>query len=100
EGRFVVTARLDPAEMLAVLVRAGDVLALAKRLVGDHLEVDADRAQGASPCTECGADLLVGRRAERALEERLELLGAEPVVAADEREDEPVARHDGERLRG
>ena len=66
EGRLVVAAGLDAAEMLAVLVRAGDVLALAERLVGDHLDVDADRAERAAARAERAADLLVGRRPERA----------------------------------
>src|SRR5207244_13018438 len=92
--------RLNPAAVPAVLVRAADVLALAERLLGDHLDIDTDRAERASSRSEGGTDLVLGRRPERRLEERLELLGAEPVVTAHEREHEPVAGDDRERFRG
>src|SRR5581483_9187014 len=82
EGRVVVALRLDAAEVPPVLVRAGDVLPVAERLVGDHVDVDPDRAERAAARPERGADLVVGRRPEGRLEERLELLGAETVVAA------------------
>ena len=75
ERRLVVAARLDAAQVPAVLVRAGDVLALAERLVGDDLDVDSDRAERAATGAERSADLVVRRRPERGLEERLELLG-------------------------
>ncbi len=100
ERRLVVAARLDAAEMLAVLVRAGDVLALAERLVGDHLDVDPDGPERASTGAEGGADLVVRSGTECRLEQGLELLGAELVVAAHEREHQPVAGDDRERLRG
>ena len=44
----VVAAGLDAAQMPAVAVRAGDELALAQRLVGDHLAREADRAERAA----------------------------------------------------
>src|SRR6185295_7767093 len=44
EGGFIVPPRLDAAEMLAVLVRARDVLTLAERPVCAHLDVDPDRS--------------------------------------------------------
>src|SRR5215831_12649134 len=62
EGRFVVAAGLDAAEVPAVLVRPRDELALAERLVGDHLDVDADRPDRAAARPERVADLLLGRR--------------------------------------
>src|SRR5206468_312098 len=99
ERRLVVATRRDAAEVPAVLVRARHVLTLAERFVGNDLDVDPDRAERAAAGAERVADLVVCRRAKRALEERLELLGAEPVVSAYEREDEPVAGHDGERFR-
>ena len=100
EGRLVVAARLDAPEMLPVLVRAGDVLAVVQRLVGDHLHVDADGPERASTRPEGCADLVVRSGTECRLEQGLELLGAELVVSAYEREHEAVAGHDRERLRG
>src|SRR6266700_2020013 len=100
EGWVVVAAGLDAAEVPSVLVGACDVLALPECLVRDHVDLDADRPEGASARPEGVANLLVRRGPEGRLEEGLELLRTEPVVAADEREHEPVARDDRERLRG
>src|SRR6476660_5677882 len=99
ERGLVFASRLDAAQVPAVFVRAGHVLALAQRLVGDDLDLAADRAHRAAPGTEGGADLGFRRRREGRLEDRLELLGAEPVITADERKYEPVADAHGERLR-
>src|SRR5205085_11599962 len=54
EGRLVVTARLDAAEVPAVLVGAGDVLAVAECRVGDDLDIDAHRAERAASRSEGG----------------------------------------------
>ena len=91
----------DAAQVPAGAVGAGDELALAERLVGDHRPREADRAERAALGAEAGDDLLVGRgtevRAERALQLRL----LEPVVAAQEREHErAVVPHHRHRLRG
>ena len=62
EPRLEVAPRLDTAKVEAVLVRAGDELAVAQRLVGDDLAGEADRAERAARGAERGADLLVRRR--------------------------------------
>ena len=59
-----------------------------------------DRPERASAGAERGPDLLVGRRAERRLEEGFELPFAQLVVAPHERENQPVAGHDRQGLRG
>ena len=87
ESRLVVTARLDAAQMPAVLVRTGDELALAQRLVGDDPALEAERAERASARAEGGSNLLVGRRPSRA-ERVVELRLAQAVVAAHEGEHE------------
>ena len=51
------------------------------------------------PAPNVGANLVVGRGPERRLEDRHQLLLAQPVVATHEREHEPVACHDRHRLR-
>ena len=48
EARLEVAAGLDAAQVPAVAVRAGDELALAQRLVGDDLALEADRAERAA----------------------------------------------------
>ena len=48
EARLEVTARLNAAEVEVVAVRTDDVLALLERLVCDHLDRDADRADRAA----------------------------------------------------
>ena len=62
EPRLVVAPVLDPAEVPAGAVRAGDELAVAQRLVGDHLAVEAHRAERAGVGAERRADLVLGRR--------------------------------------
>ena len=61
EARLVVASVLDAAQVEAVAVRARDELALAKRLVGDDLAGEADRAERAGIGAERLADLLLGR---------------------------------------
>src|SRR5207249_3695037 len=58
EARLEVTARLNPAEVVVVAVRADDILALLERFVGDHLDRGADRADRAARRAERGPDLL------------------------------------------
>ena len=72
--------------MPAGAVRARDELALAQRLVGDDLAVEADRAERARVGAERRADLVLGRRADVGAERGRELRLLEPVVAAHERE--------------
>ena len=48
EARIEVATRLDPEQMPAVAIRTGDELPAAKRIVGDDLDVGADRPQRAS----------------------------------------------------
>ena len=98
ERRLEVAPGLNAAQVPTVAVRAGDELALAQRLVRDHLEVRANRPEEPAR-VERGTDLLVRRRPERRLEQRLQLLLAQPVVPADESEHEPVASRDRHRLR-
>ena len=96
----VVAPGLDAAEVPAVAVCARDELPFAKRLVGDDLDVDADRAERAASRAERGADLVVGRRTHGGVEGARGLALVEPVVAADEREHErAVGLHDRHRLR-
>ena len=70
EARLVVASGLDSAEVPAVAVRAGDELPLAKRLVGDNLDVDPDRPERAAVRAERGSDLVIRRRPVVALERR------------------------------
>jgi hypothetical protein len=51
------------AQVEAVAVRAGDELAFAESLVGDHLPREPDRPERAAGGAESGANLVVGRRA-------------------------------------
>ena len=75
--------------MPAVAIRPGNELALAKRLVRDHLDRDGHRAERAAPRAERSTDLVVGGRPERAAQHLEQLCVAEAVVPADER------KHDG-----
>src|SRR4051794_41987111 len=62
EPRLVVTARLHAPEVGVVAVGADDVLALSPRLVRDHVDRDADRADRTPPRAESLTDLVgVGR---------------------------------------
>ena len=92
EARLEVAPRLHAAEVHAVLVRAGDELALAQHLVGDHFAGEADGAERAAARTERGADLLVGGRPRVAGDRVVQLHLAQAVVAAHEREDEGAVR--------
>src|SRR6188508_3232325 len=85
EPRLVVTAGLDAAEVEVVAVGADHVLALAERLVGDHVDRDADRSDRAARGPEGVADLLLLGGTEVLAESLQELHLVEPVVAAHER---------------
>src|SRR6476659_5303040 len=85
EARLVVADGLNAAKVDVVPVRADDVLALAQRLVRDHVDRDADRADRAAVRAEGVADLLGLGRPERLAELGQELHLVEPVVAAHER---------------
>src|SRR5581483_11271960 len=88
EARLVVAPGLDAAQMEAVLVGARDELAALQCQVGDDLAREANRPEGAAGRAERPADLVV-RRGTRADPERREQLRLrQPVVAADEREDD------------
>src|SRR5262249_60186696 len=100
EPRLVVAAGLDAAEVDVVTVRADDVLSLAQRLVGDHVDRDPDRADRAAACAERLADLLRLCGTERLAELRQKLHLVESVVTANEREHDPPVRNHGHRLRG
>src|SRR5579863_9147501 len=95
EAGLEVAAVLDAAEVPPAAVRAGDELAVAERLVGDHLALEPDRPERAGVGAERGADLLDGRRAHGLVDRGEELRLLEPVVAAHEREDHRavVLRH-------
>ena len=87
--------------MPAVAVRAGDVLAVAKRVVRDYLDIDADRAQRSAAGPEGGADLVIRRGAVVALQHAHHLRLGEAIVATDETEHEhTVGPHDRHCLRG
>ena len=75
--------------MPAVAVRARDVLARPQRLVGEHVDGDTDRADRATARAEDRPDLLVGRGPVSLAQGGHELLLAQPVIAADQRQDEP-----------
>src|SRR5207237_6709988 len=90
--RLEVAPVLDAAQVPAGAVCAGDELARAQRLVGDHVALEADGAERARVCAESGADLLLGRRAEIGAQGGGELRRLEPVVAAHEREDDGAVR--------
>src|SRR5437762_13624032 len=81
EPGLVVTAGLDTAEVDVVAVGADHVLALAERLVRDHLDRNADRADRAAGGPECLVDLLLLGRPEVLAEGLEELHLVEPVVA-------------------
>ena len=100
EPGLVVTAGLDTAEVDVVAVGADHVLALAQRLVRDHLDRGADRADRAAGGPEGLADLLLLGRPEVLAESLEELHLVEPVVATHECENEPPVGHDRHRLRG
>src|SRR5581483_1435141 len=61
EAGLVVAAGPNAAQMEAVAVGAGDELALAQRLVGDHLAVESDRTERAAARAERRPDLVVAR---------------------------------------
>ena len=63
EASLEVAPVLDAAQVPAGAVRAGDELALAERVVGEDLAVEADRADRAGVGAEGLADLLLGGRA-------------------------------------
>src|SRR4029079_13458575 len=86
EARLEVASGLHAEEMPAGAVRTGDELALAQRVVGDHLAVEADRAERARIGAERGANLVLGRRAEVGAERGQHLHLLEPVVAAQQTE--------------
>src|SRR5262249_57717859 len=73
EPRLVVAASLDAAQVKSVSVRAGDVLALTQRLVGDDLAPPADPTDRPAARTEGLADLLVGCRAPAGRDARQDL---------------------------
>src|SRR4029450_4280558 len=100
EPGLVVAAGLDTAEMDVVAVSADHVLALAQRLVRDHLDRDADRADRAAAGAEGLADLLWFCRPEVLTEGLEELHLVESVVAAHQGENDTPVGHDGHRLRG
>src|SRR4029453_5925262 len=99
EPGLVVTARLDTAEMDVVAVGDHHVLALAERLVRDHLDRGADRADRAAAGAERLADLLRFCRPEVLAESLEQLHLVESVVAAHQGENDTSARPDGHRLR-
>ena len=99
EGRVEVASRLDAAEVPAVTVRTGNELTFPQRLVGNHFDRDVQRPDRAAVCTEGLANLVIRRRPEGRLEDRHQLLFAQAVVSADEREHQPVADDDRHRLR-
>src|SRR6184192_232485 len=99
EAGLVVAAGLDTAEVDVVAVGADHVLALAQRLVRDHLDRGADRAYRAAGGPEGLADLLLLGRPEVLAEGLEELHLVEPVVAAHQGENDTPVGHDGHRLR-
>src|SRR5215218_420329 len=99
EPRLVVAAGLDTAKVDVVAVRADHVLALAQRLVCDHLDRDPDRTDRAAVGAEGLANLLWFCRPEVLAEGLEELHLVEPVVAAHQGEDDTSVGHDGHRLR-
>src|SRR2546421_6306680 len=94
EARLVIPPRLDAAEMPVVAVCADDVLAFAKRLVGDHLDAGADRTDRAAFGAESLADLLLLCRAKVFAERGQQLHFVEAVVAAHQREQHAPVRDD------
>ncbi len=64
EAGLEVAPGLDAAQVPVVAVRADHVLAFAQRLVGDHLDLRAYRAERAAVGAECLPDLGVLGRAE------------------------------------
>ena len=89
EARREVATVLDAAQMPARAVRAGDELPLPQRLVGHDLAGEADRARaspGSAPNAARISSSVAGRNV--AAERRSELRLLEPVVAADEPEDD------------
>src|SRR4051812_16680353 len=80
EAGLEVPAGLDAAKVDVVTVGADDVLAFAQRLVGDHLDLGADRTDRAAARAEGLADLVGFRGTEvvAKLGEQLHLV--QPVV--------------------
>src|SRR3954469_8297002 len=82
EAGLEVAAGLHAAQVPVVAVRADHVLAVAERLVGDHLDGRANRPDRAAVGAEGLADLLRLGRPEVPAEHGQELHLVEPVVAA------------------
>src|SRR6188472_1027352 len=95
-----IAACLHTAEMDVVPVRAHDVLALAERVVRDHVHGYADGADRSSARAEGLADLLVlgGPVGVAQGGEQLHLV--QPVVASDERQHDLAVDRHRHRLRG
>src|SRR5215831_6817079 len=100
EAGLVVAAGLNTPEVDVVAIGADDVLTLAQRLVRDHVDRDADRADRAAFSPERLADLLLLGRPEVLAEGLEELHLIEPVVAAHQGEDDAPVGYHGHRLRG
>src|SRR4029077_13749032 len=99
ETGLVVSAGLYAAQVNVVAVPPPAVLAPPQCLVGEHVDLDADRADRAARGAEGLADLLLLGRAKVLTEGLEELHLVEPVVAAHQGEDDAVVGHDRHRLR-
>ena len=97
ELRLVVPARLHAAQVAAGLVGAGDELPLAQALVRHDLDGHAHRPDRAGSAPRL--DLLVRRRTDQSAEHGRKLGFVEPVVAADEAQDDTSVGHHRHRLR-
>src|ERR671936_1429774 len=81
EARLEVTAGLDAAQMPVVPIRPYDVLALAKRLVSDHLDRGADGPDRAALGAERLSNLGLLGRSEVLAERRQQLHLVEAIIA-------------------
>src|SRR5215210_172324 len=99
EPRHEVAAGLDTAEVDVVAVGADDVLALAERLVREHLDRGPDGADRAAPRAEGLTDLLLFGWPEIFTQSLKQLHFVEAVVAAYQRQYDPPIGDDGHRLR-
>jgi hypothetical protein len=90
---------LDAAQVPAVAIRARDVLTLPQHLVGDDVDRHSNRPQRAAAGAKDRPDLLVRHRSVGLAERCDELLLAQPVVPADERQHRALADHHRHRLR-